>query len=324
MKVREIDGKSQILFGHLFWEQFKRYTAGVKRGNPQYTVLLFILILAFPGWGFGEPTINVTDHRGKQHQFRNPPDRVVSLSPVSTELLFAIGAGHRIVGRTSYCNFPAEVAKIRDIGSLFPPDYEAIVAQKPSLIAMSDGNLKVRERLETLGIPVFVIQPRSLSDIGRTMITLGDLMGTQATARSVSARFHDELKRLAHPSKTPITVMYEVWSKPLTTAGQDTFVADIIRISGGRNLVQSGSEDWPRISNEWAVSQNPDVILTTGTTQRDRWLIEGVPGWTHTTAVKQRQVFAVPNEDVFVRPGPRVIEAVKWLRNKLLSLEKAH
>ena len=285
--------------------------------------MLTSLLLVHPGVGYGESSINVTDHRAKRHQFLTSPHRVVSLSPVSTELLFAVGAGQYIVGRTKNCNYPVEVTEIRDIGSLFPPDYELILAQRPQLIFMSDGNLRVRERLEALKIPVFVIHPRTLEDIGTTMDTLGLIMGTTAKAQPAAKHFRTQLRALKSTSPQGLTVMYEVWPKPLTVPGQKTFIADIIRIAGGQNLVQSGAEDWPRISMEWAVSQNPDVILTNTATRRDRWLNEGVPGWTQTNAIRKRRVFVVPHEDAFVRPGPRVLEAVSWLKSKLNSLRKS-
>ena len=275
-----------------------------------------------PGIGYSEAGLKITDHRGKQHHLLTPPKRVVSLSPVSTEFLFAVGAGSAVIGRTSNCNYPPAVEKIRDIGSLFPADFELIMSQRPDLIVMSDGNLKIRARLESLGIPVFVIHPRTLAGIADTIDTLGAVMGTTQVSQQVSLRFRDQISSLRAPSSSGPTVMYEVWSKPLTTAGSGTFIADVIRLSGGRNIVQTGTEDWPRISTEWAVSQNPDVILTTGNTQRDRWLVEGVPGWGETKAIRKRHVFAVPNEDIFVRPGPRVIEALKWLKPTLESLKK--
>lgn len=285
--------------------------------------VLTSLFLVYSGLSYGQSSINVTDHRAKQHRFTTPPQRVVSLSPVSTELLFSVGAGHRVVGRTKNCNYPKEVEKIRDIGSLFPPDYELILAQKPQLIFMSDGNLRIRERLESLKIPVFVIHPRTLEDIGTTMETLGLIMGTTEIAGAAAHRFRTQLQALKAPTEHRLAVMYEVWPKPLTVPGNQTFIADIIRVAGGQNLVRSGAEDWPRISTEWAVSQNPDVILTNGSTRHDRWVVQGVPGWAHTNAVRKRQVFAVPNEDVFVRPGPRVLEAVAWLKAKLTALKKS-
>jgi len=261
--------------------------------------------------------------RAGEGQNKERPRRVISLSPSNTELLFAIGGQDHLVGRTNRCDFPAAAAKIKSVGSLFPPDFERIIAERPDLIIMSDGNLKTRDKLRTLGVEVMVIHPRKVADIAKSMRRLGQALHRSHAADAIADKFEQDLRGMTATSINSEKVMYEVWHKPLMIPGPQTFLADIIRRAGGQPMKTTIAGDWPRVDLEWAISQNPTLILTQSPKRRRYYLNEKAP-WRAVNAVRQNRVYTVPDESHFIRPGPRVLEAIAWLRTILNSKANAN
>ena len=122
---------------------------------------------------------------------------------------------------------------------------------------------------------------------------------------------------MAHNNQSkPVTVFYEVWARPLTTTGPDTFLADVIRLAGGRNLIQTTGDDWPKVSLETVVFENPDAVLVSKKTRQSAWLGSQGP-WSVTKAAKTKAVYLIPDSDLLVRPGPRVLNGIRWLQTVL-------
>ena len=242
--------------------------------------------------------------------------RIISLSPSNTELLYAIGAGDLLVGRTSYCDHPPAAEAVPAVGSLFPPDFERILSARPTLIVMSDGNQKVRERLERLKLSVVVIHPRTVDDIADSMRQLGRAVGRETQANQAAKAFEAQLKGLSKlgASKTP--VLYEVSPEPIRIPGQKTFLADLIRHAGGKPVGSDDQGDWPMVDQEWVLHADPAVILVSDNARRESLLGTTTPLRT-LRAVREKNVYAVPDSDLFVRPGPRVLEAIQWLSRTL-------
>ena len=239
--------------------------------------------------------------------------RVVSLSPSNTELVYAIGAGDLLVGRTTKCDYPPAVRRVPSVGSLFPPDFERILAQRPDLVVMSDGNLNARKRIESLGIKVLVVHPRKVADIADSMRLLGNALGKKTAAEQAAATFAKNLADRSATKPTKLGVMYEVWHKPLMIPGSTTFLADLICRAGGRPIGGKLKGMWPRVNTEWAITADPSVVLTKSKARRTTYLAASSP-WRHVRAVKHGRVYIVPHEAHFVRPGPRVLSAISWLR----------
>ncbi len=246
---------------------------------------------------------------------KNP--RVISLAPSNTELMFAIGAEDLLVGRTNRCNYPSKALEIPSVGSLFPANYERIVGLNPDLVLMIDGDIKVKERLKSLGLKILVIHPKTVRDIATSMRMLGKAIHRTKRAEVQSRRFLETLKPNVHTDKNRPKVLYEVWNQPLIIPGSQTFLADIIRRSGGEPIGERLAGSWPQVDIEWAMGQNPDVILVRALDRKKHFLTS--PIWKETSAVKRRMVLVLPNEDVFTRPGPRVHEAIQWLSNEVSS-----
>jgi len=241
---------------------------------------------------------------------------VVSLSPSNTELLHAIGAQELMVGRTSYCDYPTSTQDIPSIGSLFPPDFERILSVRPNLVVMSNGNTKVRDRLRRLNIPVIVIHPKTVDDIADSMRRLGVAVGYETRAEHAAQAFEKRLMQLSKKGQGAISVLYEVASKPMRIPGQTTFLADLIRHAGGIPIGHADQGDWPMVNREWVLTRNPDVMLVTEQ-KRIKALNHPTHPLRNLSAVKAGTVYVVPDPDLFVRPGPRVLDAIRWLINTL-------
>ncbi|MBV70202.1 MAG: hypothetical protein CMH52_02550 [Myxococcales bacterium] len=243
--------------------------------------------------------------------------RVVSLAPSNTELMFAIGAEDLLVGRTARCNYPNQAESITNVGSLFPANYEKIIGLRPDLILMIDGDLKIKQRLQNLGLKIVVIHPKTVRDIADSMRLLGQVINRKKQADERSRLFLKALKPNGQTGKAAPKILYEVWNKPLIIPGPQTFLADLIRLSGGTAIGGQLTGSWPQVDLEWAMGQNPDFILVRDSTRKAYFLKS--PIWKETSAVKKNQVLILPNEDIFTRPGPRVHTAIEWLSSQINS-----
>ncbi len=263
-------------------------------------------------------TRQVVDDLGRRVTVPARVERVLSLAPSTTEFVFALGAGDRLVGRSDACDFPAAAAAVPSVGTLFPPSYERILATRPDVVLMIDGNADVRRRLTGHGLPVIVVQPQTLDGILDAARRLGRLLDRQAAAealvRDLTARRDAVTARV--PAGRP-RVLYEVWPDPLTSAGPATFLGDLLRVAGGRNVVTAEAGAWPRLSMERVVAADPEVVLTARADSRAAILVGERAGWSAVTAARTGRVVAVPDPDLLVRAGPRAFEGLAWLARVL-------
>lgn len=261
-------------------------------------------------------SLAVLDSLGRDVRLGGPATRVLSLAPSNTEIVFALGAGARLVGRTTACNFPAAASTVTAVGDLFPPDYERIIATRPDLVLMIDGSIEVRRTLVSRGVPVFVYQPRTLDAAYTDIRAIGRLLGRETAAQRVTGRMQARVAAVerGHAPRRP-RVFYEVWPEPLTSAGPRTFLSDVIRAAGGTNVVVDPGSDWPKYSLEKLVVADPDVVVTahraTQTTAATK------PGWSSLRAVRTGRLVRVPDPDLVTRAGPRVVDGVEWLAHAL-------
>lgn len=261
------------------------------------------------------PGVEIVDDAGRAVRLARPARRVVSLAPSHTEIVFALGAGDRLVGRTPACDSPAEAAKVPPVGNLFPPDYERIIGAAPDLVLMAGGQLDVRRRLEGQGLVVAVIQPRTLAAVADAMRTIGRLIG--ADGEPAAARFERDLAAATRaPGATPPRVFFEVGADPLFGAGPKSFVNDLIVRAGGRNAL-GGDAEWPQLTTEQLIAAAPDVIVVGNPARRDAVKSDPPAGWPALPAVATGRVIAVPDPDLVHRPGPRVIDGLRWLSGAL-------
>jgi ABC-type Fe3+-hydroxamate transport system substrate-binding protein len=236
--------------------------------------------------------------------------RIVSLSPSATEMLFYIGAGAQVVGRTNACNYPEQVHQITDIGSVFPANIEAILRLKPGLVLMASGSESVREALKKWGIHVHTFQPRRLKDIAVQMKVLGRLTDRVKSTNALALAFEHALDTLRiTPTEKRPSVYWEIWTQPMMTAGSSSFVNDLIEWSGGRNVFSDTNTPWPKVNGEAVVRKRPDFIFSIedparGAAQRP---------WIKMLNLKPNHMIHISSPDLVHRPSPRVLDGLKWL-----------
>ncbi len=258
--------------------------------------------------------IHVTDDLGRAVDLPAPALRVVSLAPSLTESLFAIGAGVNVVGRTIYCNYPAEALRVPAVGGMTNPSIESIVARRPDLIVVSmEGNTPDDfRRLTSLGIPLYVSNPRTLEDMYRSLDRLGVLTGREGRARRLVdslQRTERELRATARPS--PRSALVLVSLQPLMAAGANTLLNELLTLAGARNPAASLPGHYPAISREMVIADPPDVLFVTGDLPSDPASLTSLfPEWKRLNALLEGRVYSL-NADIASRPGPRSLEALR-------------
>jgi len=262
----------------------------------------------------------VTDGLGREVTIAAAPDRIVSLAPSNTEILFAVGAGAEVVGVTKYCNYPAEAERREQIGGFSAKtiSVEKIVALKPDLVVAGDeSHQPVIDALVDLNIPVIALKAAIFEDVYRNIELVGQLTGHDAQAREVVAGMRQRVdavvaKVAAIPQVERPRVFWEVFDEPLMTAGPSTFVGQMIDLAGGVNIFADLTEEYPEISAEEVVRRNPAVIMGPDS-HGDKLtpaLIAQRPGWQEIAAAETGRIVLIDG-DIASRPGPRLPEALK-------------
>jgi len=263
-----------------------------------------------------EGRIIVIDDAGDTVRLAAPARRIVSLIPATTELLFALGAGSFMVGRTSYCDYPADAKAVPNLGDGIKPNIEAVIATRPDLVILynSGQNAGVAARLRELDVAAVRINTDALSSVSRVARTLGTLTGREGAADSVVAVFDTALASATRPagSRRP-KVLLLVWEQPPMTIGRGSFLSELVERAGGENLFADVAGSDGVVSIEAVASRNPDLIFTTA---EGPSAFASRPEWQAVPAVRARRFLHVSGSE-FNRPGPRSPMAIRELSSKL-------
>ena len=225
-----------------------------------------------------QAAITVTDDTGATVTLAAPAQRVISLAPHVTELLYAAGGGAKMVGAVSYSDYPPEAKQLPRVGDNKALDLERIVALKPDLIVVwRHGNAQRQlDRLRELHVPLFFSEPHHLDDVAVSLTKLGQLLGTSPTADAAAAAYRPDIARLRtqYANRPPVSVFYQVWDQPLMTLNGEHMVSDVIALCGGRNVFAKLEPLVPTVSTEAVLAANPEAIVTAapGATQPDTTL----------------------------------------------------
>ncbi len=285
--------------------------------NQRMKIILLSWLLLLPAVRQSTPgTLTVTDDLGHALSLPGIPRRIVSLAPSLTESLYAIGAGDQVVGVTDYCDYPPDARKKPRVGGMINPNLETIISVHPDLVIMSvEGNQKGDyERLTSLGVPVFISNPRSLEGIYRSLAQLGGLTGkTRAASRVIDSLRAVEDSVRALPHGPPVASLMLVSVRPLMAAGKGTFLNELLVLAGGRNIAGGAASGYPAISRETILADNPHVILATSDIVTSApELLSLFPEWAATDAARRGRVFVV-DANLVTRPGPRALEGLRLL-----------
>ena len=260
--------------------------------------------------------IVVTDVGGTRVRLAAPARRIVSLAPHITELVYAAGAGERMVGNVEYGDFPPAAAKLAKVGGYSRLDLEAIVALKPDLVlGWESGNLPAAvARLRALGFTVHLSQSNRIEDIAGELEQIGKLAGTEAAAGAAATAFRQRYARLAarYSQRPPVEVFYQIWKQPLMTVNGQQIISDAIRLCGGRNAFAALPILAPTVTVEAVIAANPEVIVASGMgDSRPEWL-DDWRRWTTMAAVARDNLYFVPPE-LIQRHTPRILDGAEKL-----------
>ena len=256
------------------------------------------------------------DDSGQEIRLKAPAKRIVTLAPHATEILYAAGAGDRLVGTVDYSDYPPAAKRVRRVGSYDRIDLEAVAALRPDLvIAWETGNPAGQVgKLKALGLTVYSSQPNRMEDVAAQLARFGQLAGTEAIAGPAAERFRQRLAALrdGNAGKPPVRVFYQIWKAPLMTVGGPQIISDAIRLCGGENVFGKLDQMSPTVSVEAVLAANPEVIVATGMGDaRPEWL-DDWNKWTRMTAVSRGNLFHI-NPDIMQRHTPRILDGAAQL-----------
>jgi len=258
--------------------------------------------------------IEVTDDRGRTVTLAAPPQRVVSLLPSLTETVCELGQCHRLVGVDRYSNFPATLKKLPQLGGGLDPNIEAVVAMRPDVVLISMSS-RAADRLESLGLKVVVLEPKTHADVQRVLGKVAQALGQPVAEADKVWRHIDAAVSAAAqslPASAKATRVYFEVNRAPYGAGASSFIGETLTRLGVKNILGPELGPFPKLNPEFVVRANPDLIMVgarnfTGMTDR--------PGWKGMKAIAQDRlcVFSLDESDVLVRPGPRMAEAARLM-----------
>jgi iron complex transport system substrate-binding protein len=288
--------------------------------RTKFFILLFFLLLfsackSTPDNNLpSTPTRQMTDDLGKAVKIPQKITRAVSLAPNLTEIIFAVGAGDKLVGVTEYCNFPEETKNIQKVGDTLKPNIENIIALKPDIVFVSTASQleTFTKTLESQGIMVFVTNPNSLESIYQNIEKVGEIFDAKEKATEVIGSLKKRVASVEEKKNSAQPKVFVQLDKSLYTIGKDSFLTDLIGKAGGISATKEVATAYPKLSKETALALNPDIIILSDSPDNK----EPNEVFKNSRAVKNGKVFKI-NADILSRPAPRIVDALEQIADVL-------
>jgi iron complex transport system substrate-binding protein len=267
-----------------------------------------------------------TDGMGREITLHKAPERIVSLSPKNTEILFALGAGEHVVGATTYCTYPPAAARLEKVGGFSSKslNLERIVSLKPDLIlAAGKVHAPIVDELQRLGLTVFSLTGDTFSEFRAETEILGQLTGKETEAMSLVKSLNERIDRvrkraLAIPNEERVSVVYVVWKDPLTVAAPSSYLGEMIELCAGKNIAEDNVASFPKISLELLLARDPQVIVSSsnhaGILSKES--LRAAAGWSELQAVRDDRVYLLDG-DLVSRCGPRFVDALERMAHAI-------
>ena len=274
-------------------------------------LLAFVFACACTKKNAGPPAVSNFDQVSKKHHAR-----VVSLAPNLTEMLFLVGAGERVVGRSSFCDFPAEVSKLPVVGGGINPDLEAMLSLKPDLVVCLNSQLSAvpSQLLEEGGVELYFSRVETADDVVRTLRELGALAGRAEEAGAQAVDLQHELNLLTGKN-CGRRVLFVHGHRPIMSAGKGSWGHQLIRLAGYVNALGDVDTAYPALDLEQVMAARPDFIIDTSFVEEQKRLDEFWTQFDSGGVARWKVLFLSDNS--LLRPGPRVVDAVKLIRGRL-------
>lgn len=268
---------------------------------------------------------SIIDDLNKKFTFDNAPQKVISLAPNLTEIIFELGLGSKLVGNTTLCDYPDSAKTIEKVGDLLTVNLEKIISLNPDLIFITvEGNSKSDyDKLIDLGFSVFVSNPRNFNGIKKTVRDIGKIFKVENRSENFIKNWDERLKIVKENVKTENkkSVLFLISINPIFTIGKNSFINEIINSAGLINIAEDLELNYPMFNREEVIKRNPDYIILMSDNADLSSLTEIYPEWKILKAVKNKNIFTV-NADIFSRPGPRIIDAVEQL-NTIVKIKNS-
>lgn len=284
--------------------------------NKKILIVLLSLIFLIAGCTSGNtPTSEgkqiFTDSMGNELELEKTPEKVISLSPAITEILYALDLGDKIVGTTDYCDYPEEAKNTPKMGGFNTPNLELIVDSQPDLVFISSGvQAELSNKFKELGIKTFALDAKTVDQVIENIKTMGKLMDAQEKAEEIASdmeKRRDAVKKAVEGLEKPL-VFFEIWNEPLLSAGPETFISNILDIAGGINFAEDCETDYPQISLEVLLDRDPDFYIAID--HRKNTDISTRPGFESLKALQNNQYYKI-EDDYVTLPGPRIIQGLE-------------
>ncbi|GAB6100461.1 ABC transporter substrate-binding protein [Halanaerocella petrolearia] len=281
----------------------------------KYTLYLLVAIIVLGG-SVAQATdypVTVVDDLNNKVRLNKKPQRIISLAPNHTETLFTLGLEDRIVGVTEYADYPQPATKVTGVGNIKEPNLEKIIQLQPDLVLAAASNPKsVIRRLRKLGVNVIGLNPQTIDEIMTTINLVGKVTDKESKADKVTTEMKNKVEKVTNKVKRNVKkrpkVFYEVWKKPLYTAGPNTFINNLISLAGGVNIAYDAQSAWPQYSFESLLAKNPAVYLATNKVSKKE--IMKRDKFQDIKAIKEGRVYIL-NPDIVNRAGPRIVTALE-------------
>jgi iron complex transport system substrate-binding protein len=285
-----------------------------------FILLALIIVAAVCSSCSSQATVSATiiDDLGRPISIKEIPERIVSLAPSATEILYALDLGDKIVGVTDHCDYPEEAQEKPKMGGYFTTSLETIVAEEPDII-ITDGHDPVCQQLENLDIPMVVLQPKDIFGVLRDIELVGEITGKEQKAKELTADLETRINAVAEKTSQvneKTRVFYEIDASDLTkpwTSGSGSFIHGLITIAGAINIVEA-SGDWVQLSLEELINTDPDMIILGDYPFVSPEDVKQRPGaWQQLTAVINEEIYSISDPDLTSRSGPRIIDGLEEL-----------
>ncbi|MGD8780738.1 MAG: helical backbone metal receptor [Ignavibacteria bacterium] len=281
-------------------------------------IFLFAFISKINSGSF--PGKKITDDFGNEITIEQIPQRVITLAPNLTEMIYVLGVEDKLIGNTSYCNYPEAANIVEKVGDMLTVNFEKIITLKPDLIFITvEGNNKsTYDKLLQLGFKVFISNPRNYEGIKKTFADMGKIFDKEKTAGSFVKLWDNKVNSIkSRDSGKKNEIMFLVSLKPIMLAGENTFINEFIKFTNSINITHDININYPVFNREEVIKRNPDYIFYASENPEAKDEIKNAyPEWKNLDAVKNDNVVLV-NPDLFFRPGPRFIEALKIFSNSI-------
>jgi len=264
--------------------------------------------------------ITVTDDIGRTVTIEKLPERIVSLGPGITEILFALGLGDRVVGVTDYCDYPEEAKTKPRVGGFSTPDLERLVATKPDLVLAGDIQKTVGvPAMENLGLTVVTLAPKTLDGVLNNIALVGEIAGKSQEASELVAQLKERIRSVIMKTETLTgeqrpRVLYVLWHDPIWSAGRETFIGDLIVKAGGVNIFADDFEEFRVVSLEAVITKNPQVVIVSSMGLSGDVVYTSVKKEARLSTVEamvKNHVYKISDADLIELPGPRIVDGLE-------------